>query len=74
MDGGLPSKATLNIADCWFCDADSMAIAVGANASEDRGVATGRRNGPAVLPSLDRSEKTMANVGRFCNRKGEEIL
>ncbi|MAJ91962.1 MAG: hypothetical protein CMM63_00390 [Rhodospirillaceae bacterium] len=68
MDGGFPSKPTLNIADCSFGDADSMAIAVGANASEDRGVATGRRNGHAVLPSLDRPEKTMANVGRVFNR------
>ena len=68
MDGGIPSKATLNIADCWFGHIDSMVIAVGANASEDRGVATGRRKGPAVLPSRDRSEKTIANVGRFFNR------
>ena len=68
MDDGPPSKATLNIADCSFGDADSMAIAVRADASEDRGVATSHRNGPAVLPSLDRPEKTMANVGRFFNR------
>ena len=74
MDGGFPSKATLNIADCSFGDTDSMVISVGANASENHGVATGRRDGTAVLPSLDRSEKTMANVGRFFNRKGEEIL
>ena len=33
MDGGLPSKATLNIADCSFGDTDSMVISVGANAS-----------------------------------------
>ena len=33
MDGGFPSKATLNIADCSFGDTDSMVISVGANAS-----------------------------------------
>ena len=33
MDGGFPSKATLNIADCSFDDTDSMVISVGANAS-----------------------------------------